>query len=83
MPFFLTDYEKLYETRIEYDVIIYVGEEPNIKEEHAHSYILCARSQYFQVAFSKIWAEKKDGKFIFEKPNISPQLFDIILRYCI
>ncbi|EXX73733.1 hypothetical protein GLOIN_2v1484761 [Rhizophagus irregularis DAOM 181602=DAOM 197198] len=81
MPFFLTDYEKLYETRIEYDVIIYVGEEPNIKEEHAHSYILCARSQYFQVAFSKIWAEKKDGKFIFKKPNISPQLFDIILRF--
>ncbi|CAB4436904.1 unnamed protein product [Rhizophagus irregularis] len=36
---------------------------------------------YFRSAFSNVWAEKKDGKFIFEKPNISPQLFDIILRF--
>ncbi|CAB4430715.1 unnamed protein product [Rhizophagus irregularis] len=30
---------------------------------------------------SNEWAEKKDGKFIFKKPNISPQLFNIILRF--
>ena len=59
------DYEKLFETEIGYDVIIYVGEEPNIKEIHAHSNILSIRSQYFRSAFSNEWAEKKDGKFIF------------------
>ena len=63
-----------------YDVIICAGENENMKELHAHSNILCARSQYFYAAFSNDWAEKKDGKFIFKKPNISPQLFEIILR---
>ena len=74
------DYEKLFETEIGYDVIIYVGEEPNVKEVHAHSNVLCIRSQYFRTAFSNEWAEKKDGKFVLRKPNISPQLFNIILR---
>ena len=74
------DYEKLFEVETEYDVIIYAGEEPNIKEIHAHSNILCIRSQYFRTAFSNEWAEKNDGKFIFRKPNVSPQLFNIILR---
>jgi hypothetical protein len=77
------DYEKLFETGIGYDVIIYAGEGQNEKEIHAHSNILCIRSQYFRTAFFNEWAEKKDGKFIFKKPNISPQLFNIILRYCI
>ena len=74
------DYEKLFETEIGYDVVIYVGEEPNVKEIHAHSNILCIRSQYFRSAFSNEYAEKRDGKFILRKPNISPQLFNIILR---
>ena len=34
------DYEKLFEKEIGYDVIIYAGEEPNVKEIHAHSNIL-------------------------------------------
>jgi len=83
-PKFLTelssDYEKLFETELGYDVIIYAGEEPNVKEIHAHSNILCIRSHYFRSAFSNEWAEKVDGKFIFRKPNISPHLFNIILR---
>ena len=64
----------------EYDVIIYAGENENVKEIHAHSSILRVRSQYFRTAFSNNWAEKKNGKFIFKKPNISPQVFEIILR---
>ena len=72
-----SDYEKLFETELGYDVIIYTGEE---KEIHAHSNILSIRSQYFRAAFSNEWAEKKDGKFVLRKPNISPQLFNIILR---
>ena len=74
------DYEKLFETEIGYDVIIYAGEESNVKEIHAHSNILSTRSQYFRAAFSNEWAEKKDGRFIFKKPNISPNLINIILR---
>ena len=75
-----SDYEKLFETELGYDVIIYAGEEQNVKEIHAHSNILSIRSQYFRAAFSNEWVEKKDGKFIFRKPNISSQLFNIILR---
>ena len=75
-----SDYAKLYEAEIGYDVIIYAGEEPNVKEIHAHSNILSIRSQYFRAAFSNEWAEKKDGRFIFKKSNISPNLFNIILR---
>src|ERR1700722_9893918 len=74
------DYEKLFEEEIAYDVIIYAGEEPNIKEIHAHSSILSIRSKYFRAAFSNEWADKKDGKFILRKPNFSPHLFNIILR---
>ncbi|RIA86380.1 hypothetical protein C1645_740878 [Glomus cerebriforme] len=77
----MNDYEKLLTTRIGYDVIIYAGENENIKELHAHSLILSARSQYFCVALSDKWAEKKDGKFVFKKPNVSPQFFEIILRF--
>ena len=76
-----SDYEKLFKTELGYDVIIFTGEEPNVKEIHAHSNILCIRSEYFRSAFSNEWAKKKDEKFIFRKQNISPHLFDIILRY--
>ena len=76
----INDYEKLFENDEEYDVIIYAGENKNVKEIHAHSLILRTRSQYFRTAFSKEWSEKKDGKFIFKKPNISPHLFKMILR---
>ncbi|GES81108.1 hypothetical protein GLOIN_2v1784878 [Rhizophagus clarus] len=76
-----SDYEKLFETEFGYDVIIHAGEEPNVKEIHAHSNVLCIRSQYFRSAFSNEWAEKKDGNFILRKPNISPHLFNIILRF--
>ena len=76
----VNDLEKLLATEKGYDVIIYAGENENMKEFHAHSGILSTRSQYFCTAFSNEWAEKKDGKFIFKKPNISPQFFNIILR---
>ncbi|RIA97528.1 hypothetical protein C1645_813938 [Glomus cerebriforme] len=75
------DYEKLLENEKGYDVIIYAGEDNNLKEIHAHSLVLCTRSRYFCAAFSNEWVEKKDGKFIFKKPNISPELFKIILRF--
>lgn len=75
-----TDYEKLLENEMEYDVIIFAGENEDLKEIHAHSLILCTRSQYFCAAFYNDWVEKNDGKFILNKPNISSKLFKIILR---
>jgi len=74
------DYEKLLKAEKGHDVIIYAGENENLKEIRAHSLILCIRSQYFYAAFNNDWVEKKDGIFIFKKPNISPELFKIILR---
>src|SRR6266487_7124514 len=74
------DLENLLETDEGCDVIIYAGENENVKEMYAHSPILRTRSQYFRTAFSNKWATKKDGKFILKKPNISPQFFKIILR---
>jgi hypothetical protein len=75
------DYEKLLETEKGHDVIIYAGENEDLKEIRAHSLILCTRSQYFCAAFYNDWVEKENGIYIFKKPNISPQLFKIILRY--
>jgi hypothetical protein len=74
----MNDYEKLFEIDKGYDVIIYAGEDK--VEIRAHSLILCIRSQYFRAAFSNDWANKKNGNFILNKPNISPQVLKIILR---
>ncbi|CAB4430989.1 unnamed protein product [Rhizophagus irregularis] len=77
----ISDYEKLFETDEGYDVIIFTGENENGKEIHAFSNILRIRSQYFRTELSNELTKKKDGKFIFNFPNISPQLFKIILRF--
>ena len=74
---------QLLKTEMDYnDVIIQIGEEPiNFKEFHAHSIILCCRSEYFNKIFSAAeHIEKKDEKYIIKKPNITPQAFDIILK---
>ncbi|CAB4444558.1 unnamed protein product [Rhizophagus irregularis] len=72
---------QLLSTEMDYNVIIHVGEKPNFKEFHAHSIILRCRSEYFNKILTDEDAEKKDGKYIIKKPNISPQAFDIILKY--
>ena len=64
-----SDYEKLFETESGYDVIIYAGEEPNVKEIHVHSNILTTRSQYFDTAFSNEWAERNRWEVNFQKTN--------------
>ncbi|PKC72794.1 BTB-domain-containing protein [Rhizophagus irregularis] len=65
----------------DYNVIIKVGENENTKEFHAHSVILRARSPYFKGALSSTWITKKNDTIIFNKPNITPNIFDMILRY--
>ncbi|KAF0508119.1 btb/poz domain-containing protein 19-like [Gigaspora margarita] len=76
------DFKKLYETKEDYDAIIIVGEEPNVKELQVHSFILRTRSSYFRSAFSSNWAERNNNGHLFlKKPNISALVFEIILKY--
>ncbi|RGB24215.1 hypothetical protein C1646_773391 [Rhizophagus diaphanus] len=65
----------------DFNVIIQVGENQHTKEFHAHSVILRARSPYFKCAFSSNWISKKNNMIIFNKPNITPTVFGIILKY--
>jgi hypothetical protein len=64
----------------DYNVIIKVGENENTKEFRAHSVILRARSPYFKGALSSTWITKENDMIIFNKPNITPIIFDMILR---
>jgi len=76
----LVDIFKLLDDADDYDVLIQVGEEPNVKEFHAHSVILRARCPYFRRGLSKEWACRLDNKIVFRKTNISPAVFSVILR---
>ena len=42
--------------------------------------ILSARSDYFKAALSSRWAKRENGIIIFDKPNISPPVFEILLK---
>jgi hypothetical protein len=64
----------------DYNVIIQVGENQNMKEFFAHSVILRARSSYFKSALSSNWITKKNNMIMFNKPNINPTIFDMILK---
>jgi len=72
--------EEILKTETEYNVIIQIGKEPDFKEFHAHSIILRFRSEYFNEMLSAENIEKKDGKYIIKKQNITPQAFDVILK---
>ena len=63
-----------------YDVEIRIGVDENVKTFKAHSIILEARSSYFKVALSSNWIKRSDdGIILFEKPNISPKIFELLL----
>ena len=64
----------------DFNVIVKVGENQNVKEFRAHSVILRARSPYFKGALSSNWITKKNDMIMFNKPNITPTVFDMILK---
>jgi len=64
----------------DFNVIIQVGENQNTREFRAHSVILRARSPYFKSAFSSNWVIKKNNMIMFNKSNITPIVFDMILK---
>ncbi|CAI2195473.1 16794_t:CDS:1, partial [Funneliformis geosporum] len=65
----------------DHNVLIKVGKDQNIKEFSAHSNILSARSPYFKSAFSAGWVTKNNNVIEFKKPNINPNVFEMILKY--
>lgn len=68
------------ETKFNNDVIVYVGEEPDIKEFHLNFKTLCEKSDYFKKILSNKDIEKKDGKYVIKEQNINPRIFDIIIK---
>ena len=75
----IKDLEKVLENGNDYDVIIKAGKDA--KELRAHSFMLRARCSYFKRELSSDWEEENgDGNFIFERPNISFEVFQLILR---
>ncbi|GBB90137.1 hypothetical protein RclHR1_00170041 [Rhizophagus clarus] len=77
----LKDISRLYDNSDDYDVNITVGEGDNVETFKAHSVILRARSNYFRAALFKDWIKRKDNIIIFNKPNIKPKVFKILLKY--
>ncbi|CAG8481381.1 14305_t:CDS:2 [Acaulospora colombiana] len=75
------DFVKLLCNSEDYNVIIKVGESPNIENFKAHSCVLRARSPYFYSALSGNWAKTEGNAIIFEKSNISSQTFQMVLEY--
>ncbi|GBB95517.1 hypothetical protein RclHR1_25510001 [Rhizophagus clarus] len=64
-----------------FNVTIHVGENENEGEFKAHSIILCARSLYFKSAFSNEWVIMNNNMITFNKPNIAPNIFEMVLKY--
>ena len=64
----------------DFNVVIQAGKNHNTKEFRAHSVILRARSPYFKRALSADWTTRENNMIVFNKPNISPTVFNMILR---
>ncbi|CAG8683296.1 2872_t:CDS:2, partial [Ambispora leptoticha] len=75
------DFSRLLESSDDYNVKIKVGQEPDYRVFDAHSVVLRARSSYFRAALSKDWAKSEGDKLILLKPNISPRIFEVVLRF--
>ena len=65
----------------DYNAIIQVGENQDVKEFRAHSSILRARSPYFKSALADRWISTTNNNMIkFKKPNINPTVFEMVLK---
>ncbi|RIB27292.1 hypothetical protein C2G38_2029501 [Gigaspora rosea] len=73
------DLTQLLENEYDYNVIIEVGEQPNIKLFKAHSSILYQRSLYFRQKLLN--ATKRNNIIELKLPNHSVNVFDSVIRY--
>jgi hypothetical protein len=76
----LKDISSILNDADDFNVIIQVGENNNTKEFRAHSIILRARCPYFKSALSSEWITKKNDMIMFNKPNIKPTVFEMVLK---
>src|SRR5260363_261276 len=72
------DFTQLLENEYDYNVVIEVGEQPNIKLFKAHSAILYQRSLYFRQKL--INATKRNNIIELKLPNHSVNVFDSVIR---
>ncbi|CAB4409202.1 unnamed protein product [Rhizophagus irregularis] len=75
------NYAKLLEEEDSCDVSITVGSGDDIKTFNVHSLILRTQTPYFHTAFSAQWGKKKGDKIVLSKPNVTPAIFEDILKF--
>ena len=78
----VNDFSNLLKESDYYDVEIKIGtdEQDDVKIFKAHSDILKMRSSYLKAALSNNWIKRSEnGIILFEKENISPKIFEILL----
>ncbi|RHZ71630.1 hypothetical protein Glove_256g108 [Diversispora epigaea] len=74
------DLTNLFESGVNCDVLIEVGEETLLSEIYkVHSIILQSRSSYFKKKFDEI-TKNNDHVETLKLPNISVKVFDVILK---
>ncbi|RGB26078.1 hypothetical protein C1646_770900 [Rhizophagus diaphanus] len=64
-----------------YDVTIEVGEDPNVKIFRSHLIILCHRSPFLRRALASKKKNDNNNLTHIKLSNISPEIFQIILKY--
>ncbi|EXX56546.1 uncharacterized protein OCT59_029149 [Rhizophagus irregularis] len=64
-----------------YDITIEVGEDPNVKIFRAHMIILCYRSPFLRRTLISSRNNNNNTVAHIKLPNISPEIFQIILKY--
>ncbi|RHZ82470.1 hypothetical protein Glove_109g20 [Diversispora epigaea] len=74
------DFLELLNDKKECNVVIEVDKEENMKSFTSHSVVLRCRSTYFTKELENIVTNESQVKTIL-KPNISAQIFEIILKY--
>ncbi|RHZ44358.1 hypothetical protein Glove_736g10 [Diversispora epigaea] len=74
------DFSELLSDKKEYNVVIEVDKEENMKSFTSHSVVLRYRSTYFTKELENTATNENQVKIII-KPNISAQIFEIILKY--
>src|SRR5437763_13286213 len=79
----VNDFSNLLKESDYYDVEIKVGTNvrDGVKTFKAHSSILKTRCSYFKTALSNNWIKRSnDGIILFENENISPKIFEVLLK---
>ncbi|CAG8608523.1 5812_t:CDS:2, partial [Paraglomus occultum] len=64
-----------------FDAKIIVGVNENAVSFLTHSVKLRQRSEFFNTALSNTWIRRENGVAVIHKPNMSPELFEEILKF--